>query len=279
MPLLPDETELERAVGEAILLAFSGGDLTPTVAAGSVYFGPTDEPTRPRPAVRCFWGAQVQLGRDVTHPVQQRQRWRVVIDAVNASDYTIEVLDVPYLYSPLPGDGLDEIRAGLLAEIAADPDPDATAEAGADPAALFVEAVAEGVHLDLQVSEQMSREVVRDRAVWQTATSAERTLSIQVATELDPAAPSAKQHALAYANLLRARLVHPDLQARLRQARAAIRRIVAGPIAGLDFLNGTVTETRATLEVVLSITVGAQHAAPVMESAGTTTTIAMEHPT
>lgn len=276
MPLLPNEGTLERAIGEAIVLAFSTGDVT-APPAGSVYFGPTDDPRAARPAVRLFWGAQVQLGQDITHALPQRQQWKVVIDQVGSSDYTIEALGAAYTYTPQPGDGLAEIRTGLLAALLAA--PDATAEAGADPKALFVEAVTAGVHLDLKVSAQLTREIVRDRAAFQTGTSAERTLSIQVATLLNAAAPSASQHALAYANLLRARLYHPDVQARLRQAKIAVRRVAAGPIAGLDELIDNVTETRATLEVALSITVGAQHSSPVMESAGSTNTIAMEHPT
>lgn len=276
MPLLPNEGTLERAIGEAIVLAFSTGDVT-APPAGSVYFGPTDDPRAARPAVRLFWGAQVQLGQDITSPIKQRQRWRVVIDQVNASDYQIEVLGAPYTYAPQPGDGLAEIRAGLLVELAAA--PASSAEAGAVPDELFIEADAAGVHLGLKASAQMSREIVRDRAAFQTGTSSERTLSIQVATVLEAAAPSASQHALAYANLLRARLYHPDVQARLRAAKVAVRRVAAGPIAGLDEVIDNVTETRATLEVVLSITVGAQHSSPVMESAGSTNTIAMEHPT
>lgn len=276
MPLLPNEGALERAIGEAIVLAFSTGDLT-APPAGSVYFGPTDDPRAARPAVRLFWGAQVQLGQDITSPIKQLQRWRVDIEQIDGDPYAIEIRGISYPYTPQPGDGLAEIRTGLLGALGAA--PDATAEAGADPEALFVEAVAPGVHLDLQVSAQLAREIVRDRAAFQTGTSAERTLSIQVATLLNAAAPSASQHALAYANLLRARLYHPDVQARLRQAKVAVRRVAAGPIAGLDELIDNVTETRATLEVVLSITVGAQHSSPVMESAGSTNTIAMEHPT
>lgn len=276
MPLLPNEGTLERAIGEAIVLAFSTGDLTAPLA-GSVYFGPTDDPRARRPAVRLFWGAQVQLGQDITSPIKQLQCWRVDIAQVNADPYAVDVRGTSYPYTTQPGDGLAEIRTGLLGALAAT--PDAAAEAGSDPAALFVEAVVPGVHLDLKVSGQLAREIVRDRAAFQTGTSAERTLSIQVATLLDPASPSASQHALAYANFLRARLCHPDVQARLRKAKVAVRRIAAGPIAGLDELVDNVTETRATLEVVLSITVGAQHTSPVMESAGSTNTIAMEHPT
>lgn len=276
MPLLPDEVLLERAIGEAIALAFSLGDLDP-VAEGSVYFAPTDEPAAPRPAVRCFWGAQVQLGRDATHPVAQRQKWKVTIDEVAASEYTVSVRKAPYVYPAGPGDDAAAIQAGLLAALAAT--PDATPTAGDVDEELFVEAVDAGVHLALTVEGHLSREIVRDRAAWQTAAPAERTLSIQVAAEIDPAAPSPKQTALAYASLLRARLGHPDVQARLRQAGVAVRRIAAGPIGGLDVLNGTVTETRASLEVVLSITAGAQHGAGVMESASlTATNIAMEHP-
>ena len=106
----------------------------------------------------------------------------------------------------------------------------------------------------------------------------ERTLSLQVATAMDPAVPTASQHALSYASLLRSRLFHPDVQARLAEAKVAVRRIAAGPIPGPDTLIDNVTETRASLEVVLSVTVGAQHSAGVMESAETTTTISMEHP-
>lgn len=275
MPLLPDETALERAIGEAIVLALGGDQLPTPVATGSVYFGPTDDPRAPRPAVRCNWGAQLQLGVDTTHAVAQRQRWRLTVDQVAAEDYTVEVLGSPYLYAAGPGDGAAEIVAGLLAELAAD--PDSTSEAGAE-GELFVEAATAGQHLDVQVSDNLDREIVRDRAYWQTATSAERTLTLQVAAVLDPDAPTGSQHALAYANLLRARLYHPDVQLRLAQAKVAVRRIAAGPISGPDTLVDNATETRASLDVVLSVTVGAQHSSGVMESAQFTTNISMEHP-
>lgn len=275
MPLLPTESALERAVGEAIVLALGGTELPSPVVAGSVYFSPTDDPRAARPSVRCFWGAQVQLGRDTTHPVKQLQRWRFTLAQVAAADYTVEVLGAPYLYAAGPGDDAAAIVAGLLGELAAD--PDSASEAG-EEGELFVEALVAGQHLDLKVSANLTREIVRDRAAWQTATSAERTLSLQVATMMSQTAPVAEQHALAYANLLRARLHHPDVQARLAEAGAAVRRIAAGPIAGQDTLVDNATETRASLEVVLSITVGAQHSSGVMESATTTTTISMEHP-
>lgn len=267
--LLPNEEAVEVAVGEAIVLACAGSaDVAQAVAAASVYFGPTDDPRAPRPACRIFEVSQIVLGREVRTPVPQRQAWRVELLAVAPGPYSVTIKGEPYAYDAQPGDDAEAIATGVADAVEADPN----ATVALADEAVVIEALLEGVHLAVEVSDNLEAEVTRDRAYMQYGTAAERTYAFNFASAMSMTAPSPKQHASTYAKLLRARLWHPDVLARLRAAGIAPRRIAAGPTT-LDELVDNATETRAVLEVVFSITAGASVQTPVMESASATTTL------
>lgn len=276
MPLLPNEEAVELAVGEALVLAFAGQvDVAAAVAAGSIYFGPTDDPRAPRPACRVFETSQVVLGREAIIAVPQKQQWLLELLAVGPGPYTVTVKDAAHTYPAQPADDAAAIIAGLVDAFAGD--TNATAAPGPDEGQLVVDALEDGEPLGVKVTANMSSEVTRDRATWQGAAPAERTYSFNLATVMSPTAPTPRQHALTYAKLLRGRIWHADVLDRLRVAGIVPRRIAAGPVA-VDELVDNVTETRAVLEVVFSITAGAAVATPVMESASGTATLEMEHP-
>lgn len=263
MTFWPDFDAVDAALADVAALALAE-DLPTPVAPDSIYFGPADDPRAPRPSCRIFRGPVVQLGRgDHRSTIPQAQRWRLTLEEVAAGDYVVEVAGAPFVYAALPTDDLDAIQAGLLAALA--PCPDATSAAVGDELDLL--AVVPGKHLAVAVSPNLSARVTADRKLLKTSSSGELTVTFQLATLLDSTSPSGSQHAIAYATLLRARLWHPDVLGRLRSAGIAPLRVASGPLAGLDEREGAVTETRATVQVVFSVPLGATSRPPFIESA------------
>lgn len=261
MTFWPDFAAVDDALAGAVELALAE-DLP--IAAASIYFGPADDPRAPRPACRIYRGAMPAVGYgEARRGVPQQQVWRLTIDQVAEGDYDVDVLDESWSYPAGPGDDLAAIQAGILAALGAS----AVSTASDDGDDVLVTAVDAGVHLAVKVSPNLSAAVERDRKHLETAAAGELTVTFQLVSVLSATSPSGSQHALAYATLLRSRLWHPDVLAVFRSAGLGLLRVAGGPTAGLDETLDTVTETRANLDVVFSVRLGATSRPPLIESA------------
>lgn len=261
MTFWPDFAAVDDALAGAVELALAE-DLP--VAADSIYFGPADDPRAPRPACRILRGDLTAVGYgEARSGIPQPQVWRLTIKTVAEGDYDVDVLDEGWTYPAGPGDGLAAIQAGIIAALGGSQ----VSTPAADGDDVLVTAAEAGVHLAVKVSPNLEAEVEVDRKRLQTAQTGELVVTFQLVAVLDATSPSGSQHALAYATLLRSRLWHPDVLAVLRSAGLGLLRVAGGPTAGLDETLDTVTETRANLDVVFSVRLGATSRPPLIETA------------
>lgn len=266
MSFSPDLSAIDAAIGAVVLGVCAAADPPLPLAAESVYFGNADDPRAARPSCRIYRGAIVSKsvtgGRRTSVP--QAQVWKLPILAVAEGDYTVGVLGTDYTYPAGAGDDADAIEAGIVGALAVCPDVTAEAVDGED--AVQVTAAELGKHLALTTTPNLGRQVTRDKAKLRTRDLGELTLSFQFATTLDPTSPSGSQHALAYASLLRSALWHPAALSTLRSAGLAPLRVAGGPFPQDEQIEG-VTETRANLDLVFSVELGATTAPALIETA------------
>lgn len=259
-----DLAAIDEALASVVFKICTDGELP--IADESIYVGDADDPRAPRPSCRLYRGTIVGMGSGGGSAigVAQAQEWELPLLAVAEGDYTATVVGEAYTYPAGPADQAAAILAGLAGALAVC--PDATAEVLDDVSGLRVIAVEAGKHLAIDTTSNLGRKVTKDRKVVRSSQTGEMTVTFQFASLLDSSSPSGSQHALAYASLLRSALWHPSSQAALFSVGVAPLRVVLGPTPS-DTRIDTVTETRANLDIVFSVGLGATSRPALIETA------------
>jgi hypothetical protein len=244
---------------KAFVVAASVGSSTPSgIPAAKVYRAQQNSTEfRGTPASARLWADTGVAALAVSWQGQRTkllEQWLLrVVTASEGSIYAGTVLDTPFSYTAQPGDGVEEIRDGLLAALPAEVD---AAAAGVD--ALSITAQTAGVPLAAEVDDDELLELVRTR---KTAAElrwcpGEITVQIEVVVERPRDDPDSVPSAVAYLDAILGKLAHPiGPHADLVAAGVGYRR-VAMQVTDMTALDRVVTRSRARMDLVFSVDVG-----------------------
>lgn len=226
------------------------------IPAAQVLWSDQDHPEAVRPFATLRLPAGGPSGLATQAELRPRalvHTWAITVAVAADQTYTLTIDGVGYPYAAV-GKTRDEIRDELV--LAAAGAPDVTVSALAGTGELQVAADVAGTFHPVLVSpdpDLLAAETQLERGV-ETFTPDELEVSVQISSRYDDADPSVLDHARVLLGRAKAAFWAPPVTAALRAAGCPPLR--TGVVQDLTALLGSQTETRANLDVTLSVAAG-----------------------